>query len=119
MILRTKVQVTHIDVENMPIGATNQGIVEMHLGGRLFVSQPDGSSEVQIEYRYVDSQGRILPTSDGGKKVISGDVSAISQSLGNTGVSFVDHFNADVSAFAISEFAARFGLEVSDIEIMP
>jgi hypothetical protein len=123
MQIRTKVNVTHVDPAKVATGGTKEGTITMTIGGRLFVEQPDGKQQIEAEYRYSDDEGNILPTSNGNKLVLNGDlngtsIDAISASLENTSDSFSEHFRKDVLAYAISEMANLFGLTVDDIEIV-
>lgn len=116
-IFKTTEPVTHIDVNNMITGATVEGIVFMHLGGRALVIQPD-NAEVRCTYFYLDENNCILPIKDNGTKVVPGEIAKqYSAALGNgsSSTDVFDHLNKDVDGFAISEFAKTFNIDESKI----
>ena len=134
MQIKTKVNVTHLDLNKLLTGGSREGVVIMVIGSRNLVlneaRNEDGdvvvNALVEVTYGLIDDQGRALPTIDGGIFKV-GDtaenpnyVTDLSDSIAagvTAGKNLIEVYDSNVLAMAKIKLAEIYGIKVTDVEL--
>lgn len=117
MKLRTKIAVTHADVDKKLTGGTKDSVVTMDIERFVY----DSDNGVQVPFTYTDADGNFLETNHPGNIFIvpASQVKGLSQSINSVlpaEDNIEDRMWAEIKVIAMNEMMNSFGITPGDIE---
>ena len=120
MKLKTKIEVQHLDVNNVLSGGAKTGFVTMVLKGGSLTKLGKDNYRLKQDFEYLDEDGNKLPYCEkhkDGRYFISGEIlKEVSSNIVLSGSYIGEAMDNQLCAIAFKEFADDFGIDLEDIE---
>lgn len=116
--LQTKTPVQHLDLDNIQVGGTKNGIIRLIIEAYAIVVNKD-ETRVEVQFKYLDDQDRVIPNKLGSVFVLNQGVLELSQSINSSlpaTDNVVDRIKEEVKLISIQKFANDFQTETTNIE---
>ena len=120
MKLKTKIEVQHLDVNNVSSGGAKTGFVTMVLKGGSLTKLGKDNYRLKQDFEYLDEDGNKLPYCEkhkDGRYFVSGEMlNTVSLNIGLIGSNLPEVFDAQLKYIAMTEFSQDFNIVITDIE---